>query len=132
MNHQSTTRQDRPLIIGVLALQGAFEAHAKALTALGVTAKLVRTPAELADLDGLIIPGGESTTFLKFLERGGFLHALQSFVETTPTSNLVAAIFVVVFGFLFVTVASRIVREMGSLSGGGALRRRSMDSSLLH
>jgi pyridoxal 5'-phosphate synthase pdxT subunit len=69
----------------VLALQGAFEAHAKALTALGVTAKLVRTPDELANLDGLIIPGGESTTFLKFLERGGFLDALQSFVETTPS-----------------------------------------------
>src|SRR5579862_7310577 len=74
-----------PLTIGVLALQGAFEAHAKALTALGVTAKLVRTPAELADLDGLIIPGGESTTFLKFLERDGFLDALESFVATTPT-----------------------------------------------
>ncbi len=77
--------RDEPLTIGVLALQGAFEAHAKALTALGVTAKLVRIPAELADIDGLIIPGGESTTFLKFLERDGFLDALQSFVETTPT-----------------------------------------------
>jgi 5'-phosphate synthase pdxT subunit len=75
----------KPLTIGVLALQGAFEAHAKALTALGVTAKLVRSPPELANLDGLIIPGGESTTFLKFLERGGFLDALQSFVETSPT-----------------------------------------------
>ncbi len=75
----------KPLTIGVLALQGAFEAHAKALTSLGVTARLVRTPAELANLDGLIIPGGESTTFLKFLERGGFLDALQSFVATTPT-----------------------------------------------
>ena len=74
-----------PLTIGVLALQGAFETHANALTALGVNAKLVRTPAELAGLDGLIIPGGESTTFLKFLERGGFLDALQSFVATTPT-----------------------------------------------
>jgi 5'-phosphate synthase pdxT subunit len=74
-----------PLTIGVLALQGAFEAHAKALQSLGVTAKLIRTPAELKNLDGLIIPGGESTTFLKFLERGGFLDALQSFVETNPT-----------------------------------------------
>jgi 5'-phosphate synthase pdxT subunit len=77
--------QKTPLTIGVLALQGAFDAHAKALNALGVTARLVRTPAELTNLDGLIIPGGESTTFLKFLERGGFLNALQSFVETTPT-----------------------------------------------
>ncbi len=75
----------KPITIGVLALQGAFEAHAKALESLGVTAKLIRTPAELKDLDGLIIPGGESTTFLKFLERDGFLDALQSFVETTPT-----------------------------------------------
>jgi pyridoxal 5'-phosphate synthase pdxT subunit len=85
MDQESTPRQDRHLTIGVLALQGAFEAHAKALTALGATAKLVRTPAELADIDGLIIPGGESTTFLKFLERDGFLDALESFVETTPT-----------------------------------------------
>ncbi|HXC94830.1 MAG TPA: pyridoxal 5'-phosphate synthase glutaminase subunit PdxT [Edaphobacter sp.] len=76
---------EKPLTIGVLALQGAFEAHAKALTALGATAKLVRTPAELANLDGLIIPGGESTTFLKFLERDGFLTALESFITTTPT-----------------------------------------------
>jgi pyridoxal 5'-phosphate synthase pdxT subunit len=82
---ESTSQSGRPLTIGVLALQGAFEAHAKAITALGVTAKLIRTPSELKDLDGLIIPGGESTTFLKFLERGGFLDALQSFVKTTPT-----------------------------------------------
>jgi pyridoxal 5''-phosphate synthase, glutaminase subunit Pdx2 len=75
----------KSLTIGVLALQGAFEAHAKALESLGVAAKLIRNPAELKDLDGLIIPGGESTTFLKFLERDGFLDALQSFVETTPT-----------------------------------------------
>ena len=82
---QSAATADRPLTIGILALQGAFEAHAKALTDLGVTAKHIRTPAEHADIDGLINPGGESTTFLKFLERDGFLDALQSFVETTPT-----------------------------------------------
>lgn len=71
--------------IGVLALQGAFEAHAKTLEALGVKAKLVRTPAELDGIDGLIIPGGESTTFLKFLERDGFLGALEKFVQNAPT-----------------------------------------------
>lgn len=74
-----------PLTIGVLALQGAFEAHAKTLHSLGVIAKLIRKPEELKGLDGLIIPGGESTTFLKFLERDGFLDALQSFVDATPT-----------------------------------------------
>ena len=72
-------------VIGVLALQGAFAAHAKTLEALGVEAKLVRTPAELEGIDGLIIPGGESTTFLKFLERDGFLGALEKFVQSTPT-----------------------------------------------
>ncbi|GGA59107.1 pyridoxal 5'-phosphate synthase subunit PdxT [Edaphobacter acidisoli] len=76
---------ERTATIGVLALQGAFEAHAKALESLGVTARLVRTPGELKGLDGLIIPGGESTTFLKFLERDGFLDALEGFVESTPT-----------------------------------------------
>ena len=46
---------------------------------------LIRKPEELAGIDGLIIPGGESTTFLKFLERGGFLESLQNFVRSKPT-----------------------------------------------
>ena len=59
--------------------------HARALTALGATPRLVRTPAELDGLDGLIMPGGESTTMLKFLERNGFFELLESYVKTTPT-----------------------------------------------
>ena len=74
-----------PLILGVLALQGAYDAHVKTLTALGATARLVRVPRELAPLDGLIMPGGESTTMLKFLERNGFFDILQTWVRTTPT-----------------------------------------------
>jgi 5'-phosphate synthase pdxT subunit len=74
-----------PLTIGVLALQGAFEAHAKMLAALGATPRLVRLPEHLAGLDGLIMPGGESTTMLKSLERGGFYDALNAFVHATPT-----------------------------------------------
>ena len=81
---KSSSQSGRALTIGVLALQGAFEAHARALAALGVTAKLIRTPAELTNLDGLIIPGGESTTFLKFLERDGLLESLQRFVAEKP------------------------------------------------
>lgn len=73
------------ITVGVLALQGAYDAHAKVLQCLGVTAKLVRTARELEGLDGLIIPGGESTTFLKFLERDGFLDALEEFVKNKPT-----------------------------------------------
>jgi 5'-phosphate synthase pdxT subunit len=74
-----------PLTIGVLALQGAFEAHAKVVAALGATPRPVRLPEHLDGLDGLIMPGGESTTMLKSLERGNFYDALNTFVHTTPT-----------------------------------------------
>jgi 5'-phosphate synthase pdxT subunit len=74
-----------PLTIGVLALQGAFEAHAQVLASLGAIPRLVRLPAHLDGLDGLIMPGGESTTMLKALERGGFYDALDAFVHTHPT-----------------------------------------------
>lgn len=70
--------------IGVLALQGAFDVHAKRLTELGASAHLIRRPEELDSLDALIIPGGESTTFLKHLERAGFYSVLDSFVHTKP------------------------------------------------
>ncbi|MBI4010925.1 MAG: pyridoxal 5'-phosphate synthase glutaminase subunit PdxT, partial [Candidatus Rokubacteria bacterium] len=53
--------------IGVLALQGDFAAHGKALARLGVAAPEVRKPGELAGLDGLVIPGGESTTLLRLM-----------------------------------------------------------------
>lgn len=70
--------------IGVLALQGAFDVHAKRLSELGASAHLIRKPDELAALDGLVIPGGESTTFLKHLERAGFYSVLGAFVRTKP------------------------------------------------
>ena len=70
--------------IGVLALQGAFDVHAKRLTELGAKAVLVRRPEQLAELDGLVIPGGESTTFLKNLERAGFYDVLDAFVRSKP------------------------------------------------
>ncbi len=72
-------------VVGVLAIQGDFDAHAIALREAGAEAVLVRKPEQLDDIDGLIIPGGESTTFLKFLERDGFLDRLQAFVQTRPT-----------------------------------------------
>ena len=73
------------LRVGVLAIQGDFAAHAAAVEAAGATAVLVRRPEQLAGLDGLIVPGGESTTMLKFLERDGFFEALRQFVQRTPT-----------------------------------------------
>jgi 5'-phosphate synthase pdxT subunit len=71
--------------IGVLALQGAFDVHAKRLAELGAATLLVRKPEQLASLDALVIPGGESTTFLKHLERAGFYDALTTFVHAKPT-----------------------------------------------
>lgn len=62
--------------IGVLALQGDFALHARALGRCGADAVEVRKPDELAGLDGLIIPGGESTTLLKLMEAWGFVPAL--------------------------------------------------------
>ena len=70
--------------IGVLALQGAFEVHAKRLGELGASTVLVRRPEQLENLDGLVLPGGESTTFLKHLERAGFYDVLDAFVHTLP------------------------------------------------
>ena len=70
--------------VGVLAIQGDFAAHAEALEEAGAEAVLVRRPEELAGVDGLVIPGGESTTFLKFLERDGFLDALRAHVAAKP------------------------------------------------
>jgi pyridoxal 5'-phosphate synthase pdxT subunit len=74
---------ERPRI-GVLAIQGDFAAHVRALEEAGADAVEVRTPAQLDGLDGLVLPGGESTTFLKFLERDGFLQSLQRFLEQKP------------------------------------------------
>jgi pyridoxal 5'-phosphate synthase pdxT subunit len=69
-------------LIGVLALQGGFEAHAKALSRLGVSAREVRTPDDLEELDALIIPGGESTTIGMGVEREGLTEPLTEFVRS--------------------------------------------------
>jgi len=75
--------------IGVLALQGAYDIHAERLAELGANTRLIRTPEELVGpngpIDGLVIPGGESTTFLKHLERAGFYDVLNDFVHAKPT-----------------------------------------------
>jgi 5'-phosphate synthase pdxT subunit len=70
--------------VGVLALQGDFEAHRKAIERAGARALEVRTAAELAQCDGLIIPGGESTTMLKLLEAGKLTDAVRDFAGKKP------------------------------------------------
>jgi 5'-phosphate synthase pdxT subunit len=65
--------------IGVLALQGDFEAHGAALARCGAESVQVRKAEQLAALDGLIVPGGESTTLLKLMDAWGFVPALREF-----------------------------------------------------
>jgi pyridoxal 5'-phosphate synthase pdxT subunit len=69
-------------LVGVLALQGGFEAHAKALAELGADVREVRTPEDLDDLDALVIPGGESTTIGLGVEREGLAEPLAGFVRS--------------------------------------------------
>lgn len=70
--------------IGVLALQGDFDAHRKTLERLGAEVVLVRKPEQLDEINGLVIPGGESSAFLKLLGEQGF-QQLSDFVRTKPT-----------------------------------------------
>lgn len=70
--------------IGVLALQGAFIEHEKTLRGLGAETAQVRLPEHLADLDGLIIPGGESTTIGKLATTYGLIDPLRQFARERP------------------------------------------------
>ena len=73
------------MLIGVLALQGDFEAHVKMLGALGADVREVRVPADLEGLDGLVMPGGESTTMTLGIEREGLAEPLRDLVRSgTP------------------------------------------------
>jgi 5'-phosphate synthase pdxT subunit len=80
-------------VIGVLAIQGGFEAHAKALEELGASARIVRVPADLEGLDGLVIPGGESTTMTLGIEREALAEPLREFVRSgRPTLGTCAGL----------------------------------------
>jgi 5'-phosphate synthase pdxT subunit len=83
-NAQRPTTNDRSMLIGVLALQGDFDAHRRRLEELGAEVVLVKKPEQLDQIDGLVIPGGESGTFLKLLGAAGF-EKLKQFVKAKPT-----------------------------------------------
>lgn len=101
--------KDTP-IIGILALQGAYEAHALTLRSLGANTRLVRLPDDLEGIDGLIMPGGESTTMLKFLEQRGFFETLKTFVQTTPTFGTCAGVIL-----LAKDVTNPVQKSLGAL-----------------
>jgi pyridoxal 5'-phosphate synthase pdxT subunit len=70
--------------VGVLAIQGDYAAHAEALVESGAEPLEVRKPEELDGLDGLVLPGGESTTVLKFLEKRQFFDELKEYCKQHP------------------------------------------------
>ena len=70
------------VVVGVLALQGGYAAHARILTDLGASVREVRTPADLEGLDGLVMPGGESTTMTLGVEREGLADPLRAFAAS--------------------------------------------------
>jgi 5'-phosphate synthase pdxT subunit len=95
------------LRIGVLALQGAFLEHANVLRKLGASPVEVRLPQDLAGLDGLIIPGGESTTIGKLAVQFGLLEPLRQFIEADR------AVWGTCAGLIF------LARDIGPTGSGG-------------
>ena len=108
------------MTIGVLALQGDFDAHRRRLEELGAKVVLVKKPEQFDEIDGLIIPGGESGTFLKLLGEAGF-EKLKQFVRLKPTFGTCAGA---------ILLAKEV--ENPTQAGLGALniRIRRIDSSI--
>jgi len=80
-------------VVGVLALQGDFEAHARVLRELGAEPREVRVPADLDGLDGLVVPGGESTVMTKGIEREGLAEPLRELAAAgTPVLGTCAGL----------------------------------------
>ena len=114
--------------VGVLAVQGDYGAHARALSEAGAGPLEVRNPDELEGLDGLILPGGESTTMLKFLENHSFFEALGEFAQNKPVFGTCAGTIL-----LAREVRSPAQRSLGALDA--VVERnaygRQVDSSIL-
>jgi 5'-phosphate synthase pdxT subunit len=78
---KESARKDRAPLIGVLAMQGAFAEHVLALEATGARTRLVRTREDLEGLEGIVLPGGESTTMTMLMERVGLLEPLREAIR---------------------------------------------------
>jgi pyridoxal 5'-phosphate synthase pdxT subunit len=92
----------RPMIVGVLALQGDFALHQRSLEMLEIRAPKIRRPGELDAIDGLIVPGGESTTFTKMLRETGLFDAIRIFASEKPVMGTCAGL---------ITLASRLLND---------------------
>ena len=126
---QKIVAKEPTLIIGVLALQAAYDAHAETLRELGAAPRLVRLPEDLKGIDGLIMPGGESTTMLRFLDRHGFFDILKDFVHSTPTFGTCAGVIL-----LAKEVTHPAQRSLGALDVTVERNAygRQIDSTILH
>lgn len=105
-----------PIVVGVLALQGAFKEHVDALNSLdiqgsaAIKAKLVRDPNDLIGIDGLILPGGESTVMHKLLHTSGLHSPIKDWISSDrPTFGTCAGL---------ILMADRIAGKDGPLLGG--------------
>lgn len=103
----------QPLLIGVLALQGAYAAHQTMLNRMGVATREIRLATDLEGVSGLILPGGESTTLLHLIHREQMFAQLQQFLRTHPCLGTCAGLILLAehvlpkqlsFGLLSVTV----------------------------
>ncbi len=117
-----------PMTIGVLALQGDFDAHRRRLEELGAAVVLVKKPEQFDEIDGLVIPGGESGTFLKLLGAAGF-QKLKDFVHAKPTFGTCA-------GAILLAAEVENPRQVGLGALDIRIRRnaygRQIDSSIRH
>ena len=103
----SSAANSQGVRVGVLALQGAYAAHARLLTGLGAQAVAVRSPADLYGLDALVLPGGESTSMLRLLERNQLLQPLARAVTQMPVLGTCAGL---------ILLARQVMPEQPSLA----------------
>ncbi|MGD6819138.1 pyridoxal 5'-phosphate synthase glutaminase subunit PdxT [Metabacillus sp. 84] len=80
--------------IGVLALQGAFREHIRSIEASGAAAVTVKRPEQLKEMDGLIIPGGESTAIRRLIDKYGFMEPLREFAAHKPVFGTCAGLII--------------------------------------
>lgn len=81
---QTNSSLIRPIRIGILAMQGAFREHCRMMENLGCECKEVRKPEDMKEIDGLIIPGGESTTIGKLIKKSNLYESLQRNIQKIP------------------------------------------------
>ncbi|MCK4674543.1 MAG: pyridoxal 5'-phosphate synthase glutaminase subunit PdxT [Gammaproteobacteria bacterium] len=79
-------------IVGILALQGAYQKHVESLSRLGLESRLIRKPGELDDCSALILPGGESTTISLLMQDYGLYEPIKSFAKNHPVMGVCAGL----------------------------------------